>query len=166
MWKLKGIWGRSMCVCCIAVGSLWWNRRSLHGGQCGRTLGFTVKNNNEPRTLPKQGFRDVREIACRILYILFVKVYSIQSWISVLFTIFPSVSSLKWSGWEPVEVGTMVHCAIASGALCWHYPAICPMHTTVLESHFWTRPGAWIVVLAIADFVQFHWVQMNPFICF
>lgn len=32
----------------------------------------------------------------------------------------PSVSSLKRSGWEPVEVGTMLHCAIACGALCWH----------------------------------------------
>ncbi len=48
-----------VCVCCIAVGSLRWNRRSLHDGQCGRISGFTVKNNNEPRTLPKQGFRDV-----------------------------------------------------------------------------------------------------------
>lgn len=109
----------SMCVCCIAVGSLWWNRRSLHGGQCGRTSGFTVKNNNEPRTLPKQGFRDVRvcERACMWNF-LHIVCSSVMNNCSHYYL--PSVSSLKRSGWEPVKVGTMLHCAIACGALCWH----------------------------------------------
>lgn len=118
MWMLKGIYAQnrlclSMCACCIAVGSLWWNRRSLHDGQCGRTSGFTVKNNNEPRTLPKQGFRDVwvceRECMWKFLHIV-VKVHSIQSQTIVLLTIIPLYHlsnalgwcQLKWAQWRIV----------------------------------------------------------------
>lgn len=152
MWMLKGIYAQNwlclyMCVCCIAVGSLRWNRRSLHDGQCGRTSGFTVKNNNEPRTLPKQGFRDVweceRECMWKFLHIVCQStLYSITNNCSPHYH--PSASSLKCSGWLPTEMGTMAHC---DGLWCPVLALTCFLphaHNSARKSHLdWTWSLSW-----------------------